>query len=79
MRRMAVLSAVSNLSEVPTNKPERCHPLKGKMRGQYAVDLKHPYRLVFFPDHNPLPETKEGQLDLSRITGIKILSVEDYH
>lgn len=79
MRRMTVLSAASNLSEVPTMKPERCHPLRGKKKGQYAVDLKHPYRLVFFPDHNPLPETKEGQLDLAQVTCIKILSVEDYH
>jgi plasmid maintenance system killer protein len=25
----------------------RCHPLKGKRKGQYAVDLVHPYRLIF--------------------------------
>ncbi len=25
----------------------RCHPLSGNRSGQYAVDLVHPYRLVF--------------------------------
>ena len=25
----------------------RCHPLKQNRKGQYAVDLVHPYRLVF--------------------------------
>ncbi|CUH93791.1 type II toxin-antitoxin system RelE/ParE family toxin [Herbinix luporum] len=25
----------------------RCHPLKGNRKSQYAVDLLHPYRLVF--------------------------------
>ena len=25
----------------------RCHTLKGNRKGQYAMDLVHPYRLVF--------------------------------
>ena len=25
----------------------RCHLLKGKRKGQYAMDLVHPYRLIF--------------------------------
>lgn len=25
----------------------RCHPLSGERKGQYAMDLIHPYRLVF--------------------------------
>lgn len=24
----------------------RCHPLKGNRKGQYAMDLVHPYRLI---------------------------------
>ena len=60
--RMAVLSAAINLLEVPREKPERCHVLKGDRLGQFAVDLKHPKRIVFCPDHDPLPETKDGHL-----------------
>lgn len=44
----------------------RCHPLKGNRLGQYAMDLVHPYRLVF--EHNGY------KLEL-----IKIVSIEDYH
>lgn len=77
--RMAVLSAAINLSEVPGDKPERCHALKGDRLGQFALDLKHPKRMVFCPDHETLPKTEEGQLDLTQVTCIKILSVEDYH
>ena len=50
-----------------------------KSSGQFAVDLKHPYRLIFKPDHNPLPRKDDGGLDLTQITAIKILGVEDYH
>ena len=77
--RLTVLNAAPNLAAVPTTKPERCHSLKGNRMGQYAIDLKHPYRLIFCPDHDPLPKNEEGQLDLTRITRIKIISVEDYH
>ena len=77
--RMAVLSAASNLAAVPTAKPDRCHPLKGDRRGQYAVDLVHPFRLVFCPDHHPVPLRKDGGIDMFQVTAIKILEVEDYH
>ena len=77
--RMTVLKAASNLSHVPEGKPDRCHELEGTKKGQFAVDLKHPFRLIFYPDHDPLPLTHIGDLDLTRVTCIKILSVEDYH
>jgi len=54
--RMAVLSAAINLSEVPGDKPERCHALKGDRLGQFALDLKHPKRMVFCPDHEAAPK-----------------------
>jgi len=77
--RIAVLIAAINLSDVPKEKPERCHALKGDRLGQFAVDLKHPRRIVFCPDHETVPKTEEGHLDLTQVTCIKILSVEDYH
>lgn len=79
IRRMAVLRASPVLAEVPHTKPERRHELSGKRSDQFAVDLKHPYRLIFEPDHNPLPRKDDGGLDLTQITAIKILGVEDYH
>ena len=44
----------------------RCHPLKGDRKGEYAMDLVHPYRLVF---------EKEGD----RIQIARIIPIEDYH
>jgi len=35
--------------EVRRNLPGRCHELRGDRAGQLAVDLVHPYRLIFEP------------------------------
>lgn len=32
----------------------RCHPLSQNRKGQYAVDLVHPYRLVFEKNGNEI-------------------------
>ena len=78
-RRMAVLRAAPTLSSVPTIKPDRCHPLKGNRQGQYAVDLAHPHRLVFRPNHDPIPTRPGGSVDMAAITAIEIVDLEDYH
>ena len=44
----------------------RCHPLTGDRKGQYAMDLTHPYRLVF--------EKRNGKL-----VAVEILEIVDYH
>ena len=44
----------------------RCHPLMQNRKGQYAVDLVHPYRLVF---------EKNGD----EIQVANILEIVDYH
>lgn len=74
---MEVLVSAENLEQVPKLKPERCHELKGDRKGQFAVDLTSNYRLVFEPIEKFYK--LDGGLDLSRITAIKIISVEDYH
>jgi proteic killer suppression protein len=76
---MAVLKAADNCAMVPTQKPERRHELTGKRKGTFAVDLKHPFRLIFKPNHEPVPVKKDGGIDLSKVTAITILGVEDYH
>lgn len=77
--RLAGLRNAPNLSTVPTNKPERRHLLKGQRAGQYAVDLVHPYRLVFKPAHAPVPKRPDGGVDTGRVTAITIIEVVDYH
>lgn len=44
----------------------RCHPLSQNRKGQYAVDLIHPYRLVF--------EKNGDEIQLANI-----IEIVDYH
>ena len=77
--RMSVLSAATTLAQVPQAKPDRCHQLEGKRRGTFAVDLMHPFRLIFKPKHKPVPTDENGAIDLHGVTSIEIQTVEDYH
>ena len=77
--RMAVLKNSRTLDLVPTTPPDRRHQLTGDRRGQLAVDLVHPRRIVFVPNHDPVPLRDDGGMDLEQITAITILEVVDYH
>lgn len=44
----------------------RCHLLKGNRKNQYAVDLIHPYRLIF--------ENKGNEIQIANI-----MEIIDYH
>lgn len=77
-RRLDDLDAASNLEEM-RHLPGRCHELTGDRRGQLAIDLVHPLRFIFEPDHDPLPQRKGGGLDWAQITQIKVLDPADYH
>ncbi|MCS0494340.1 hypothetical protein NVS89_04465 [Ancylobacter sp. MQZ15Z-1] len=75
-----MLAEALHLGDVPTGTPVHCHPLKhGSRKGQYAVTLKANWRLVFRPDHDPLPTLASGELDLSKVTVIHLIEVVDYH
>ena len=79
MKRLAVLEAARHLALVPATPPERCHRLKRDRKGQFAVDLVQPYRLLFELNHEPLPLTHDGGIDMERVTAIVIVDVIDYH
>lgn len=64
--RIDEIRAVDTVEEMIQFHIGRCHALKGNRKGQYAVDLEHPYRLVF---------TKHG----NEIQIAHILEVVDYH
>ena len=76
-KRMAVLKAAHSLASVPESPPERRHVLRGKRHEQFAID--QPYRLVFNPDHDPLPRRDDGGIDVEEVTNVKIVEVVDYH
>ena len=79
MTRLAVLKNARTLSLVPTSRPDRLHQLVGNRSGQFAVDLVHPYRLIFVPNHDPVPLKEDGGIDRDKITAITVTEVVDYH
>lgn len=59
--------------------PGNCHGLSSDRAGEFAVDLRGPYRLIFVPDHDPVPQLNDGGIDTSKVTDIRIKEVDDYH
>ncbi|MCF7963304.1 MAG: hypothetical protein K9M08_21400 [Pirellula sp.] len=57
----------------------RFHELKGNLAGKLAVDLVHPDRLIFSPDHDPRPVLADGGLDWQKVTKIVIEGIGNYH
>ena len=77
--RLTELAAVETLEDMRHLSGARCHELTGNLKGWLAVDLVHPDRLVFSPDHDPQPEKEDGGLDWSGVTAICIEAIGDYH
>ena len=65
-QRIDEITAADNVEMMIKFHIGRCHPLKHDRKGQYAVDLVHPYRLVF---------EKHG----NSIQIVHILEIIDYH
>ena len=64
--RVDEIAAAPNVEMMVQFKIGRCHKLKGNRTEQYAVDLVHPYRLIF--------EVKENVIQIANI-----LEIVDYH
>lgn len=65
-RRVRQLQSASNTEYLLHFHVGRCHALKGQRKGQFAMDLVHPYRLVF---------EKLGDV----IQVVRIVEIVDYH
>ena len=78
-RRIVYLRGASNLHNVPPTKPFRCHELTGQRKGEFAVDVDEKLRIVFVPDHEPVPKLPDGGIDRKAVNEIVIIEVEDYH
>ncbi len=77
--RLDELTDSPNLKTMEHFPQARFHPLKGDRNGQYALDVKHPKRLIIKPNHNPLPELPDGGIDLEKVTKVVVIEIEDYH
>ncbi len=76
---MMELKAAISLDDISRLPPARRHELTGNRKGQVSVDLEHPYRLLFIPANNPIPETENGGLDWPGVTEIEIIGIVDTH
>ncbi len=79
MKRMQQLNAMPDLSTALQLPQLYCHELQGDRKGELAVNLDHPYRLIFTVAQIPFPGKEDGGLDWSRVYTIQIERVEDYH
>ena len=78
-QRLAELQAAVTLADMRDLPGARCHELKKNLAGKLAVDLVHPDRLIFSPDHAPSPKLPDGGLDWQQVTKIVIEGIGDYH
>ena len=80
--RLAALSAADSLGDFwpPNSGPERCHELKGDRIGTFSVDLKQPFRLLFQPVDQVIPDDRSDErARWNNIKAIELLTVEDTH
>jgi toxin HigB-1 len=79
-RRLTQLRASENLAayaELPG--AGRPHELKADRKGQFAIDLDHPYRLIFVPATPDQVRKPDGGFDWTKIVIIEIAEITDYH
>ena len=75
--RLAQIRHAESLAEL-RNTSGHCHELTGNRKGQLAINLAHPYRLIFAPSP-PIPTLADGGLDWKKVTAIRIIAIIDYH
>lgn len=44
-----------------------------------SVTVKDNWRIVFVPDHDPVPLLPDGGIDVANVTAVEIIEVVDYH
>lgn len=82
MLRLSELRAANSLADLwpPMSGPERCHELKGDLKGTFSIDLKQPYRLLFKPIEDSAPtDRSDEKARWASITEIEIVGVRNTH
>jgi proteic killer suppression protein len=65
-QRIEQLQAANSVEVLVQFSIGRCHPLLGNRKGEYVMDLVHPFRLVF--------ENNEVTINV-----VRIIKIENYH
>ena len=76
--RLSDLDAAESLEQL-YSLPGKLHPLTGDLKGTYSLDLEHPLRLLFEPDHDPPFLLEDGGIDEQSVTAIRISAIADTH
>lgn len=77
-QRLTQLKYAITLEDV-RNMPGNFHELTNERKGQWACDLDQPYRLIYTPQENPIPVNDNGQYIWSRIQGVEVIEIINYH
>jgi len=77
--RIKNIKDADNLAVLRTIPAARCHELTGERKGELAVNVSGNYRLIFEPNHDPIPKKEDGGLNWEEVTKIQINEIEDYH
>lgn len=72
IRRINELQAAANLYDITLLPQARLHPLHGDRKGQFAVDIVHPQRIILLPLNGDVT-------NLKTITIVEINAILDYH
>lgn len=74
-QRIGELIAATSLLDIRNIPSARLHRLQGTRANEYAVDLVHPFRLVF----KPILQENVDITELERIQVVRIEEVTNYH
>ena len=78
LKRIGDLYAAETLEDV-RYMPGYYHELSHDRKGQWACDLDQPYRLVFRPHEDPIPEDENHKYIWAEILGVEIVEIVNYH
>lgn len=74
--RLQQLAAVACLDDLQYL-PAACRKLSGDHRGQFSLDVCHPYRLVFEPTDPPRSAQANGEIDWKAVDSITVIAIVD--
>lgn len=75
--RLSDIEAALNVQNLPpVGNP---HPLVGDRQGEFSIGLAGGKRLVFKPNHDPIPKKDDGGINWALVTSVTIVFIGDYH
>jgi len=78
-QRLQEIQAAPDLETLMKLRPTGCHPLIGKRKGEFALDLPDGFRLIFKPITDEGKPSKKDTLDYQDATKVRIIEIVDYH